>query len=121
MKYSEVYDIETLFNLFTYTSYVIEEDKWYTFVIHQDKNDSLELYNHLIRGNFFQIGFNNNNFDYPVLHHFITHFNELRYKSGYDIAQQLYNKAQSLINDENQFKEIADKNKYIFQIDLFTI
>ena len=33
---SEVYDIETIFNLFTYTSYVVEEDKWYTFVIALD-------------------------------------------------------------------------------------
>lgn len=120
-KLTEVYDIETLFNLFTYTSYVIEEDKWYTFVIHQHKNEAKELYNHLTRGGFFQVGFNNNNFDYPVLHHFINHWDELQYQSGYDIAQDLYNKAQQLINDENTFKEVADKNKYIFQIDLFTI
>ena len=121
MKVSEVYDIETLSNLFTYTSYVIEEDKWYIFVIHQSRNDSYELYKHLLRGNFFQIGFNNNNFDYPILHHFINHFSELQYKSGYEIAQDLYSKAQSLINDDNKFKEISDKNKYIFQIDLFTV
>lgn len=121
MKVSEVYDIETLSNLFTYTSYVIEEDKWYVFVIHQNRNDSFELYKHLLRGNFFQIGFNNNNFDYPILHHFINHFSELQYKSGYEIAQDLYLKAQNLINDDNKFKEISDKNKYIFQIDLFTV
>lgn len=118
---SEVYDIETIFNLFTYTSYVVEEDKWYTFVIHQNKNQAKELYKHLTRKGFFQIGFNNNNFDYPVLHHFINHWEELEYKSGYEIAQDLYNKAQALINDENSFKEVADKNKHIFQIDLFTI
>lgn len=120
-KLSEVYDIETLFNLFTYTSYVIEEDKWYTFVIHNKRNQAKELYEHLCRGNFFQIGFNNNNFDYPVLHHFINHWGELQYKTGYEIAQDLYTKAQELINDENKFKEVADKNKHIFQIDLFTI
>ena len=52
MKLSEVYDIETIFNLFTYTSYVVEEDKWYTFVIHQNKNQAKELYKHLTRKGF---------------------------------------------------------------------
>ena len=37
------------------------------------QNDSEKLYNHLTRQGFFQVGFNNNNFDYPVLHHFIRH------------------------------------------------
>ena len=74
-----------------------------------------------MRKGFFQIGFNNNNFDYPILHHFLNHYHEYKYLSGDQIAFKLYQKAQELIHDENQFKEIADKNKFIFQIDLFQI
>ena len=45
--------------------------------------------------------------------------------TGQEIAQDIYEKAQALINNTNsdgkQFNTIADKNKYIRQIDLFKI
>ena len=114
----EVYDIETISNLFTYVSYLPDSDEWFEFVIHRSQNDSEKLYNHLTRQGFFQVGFNNNNFDYPVLHHFIRHWNEYKYLDGEELATKLYKKAQDLINS-SEFREISDKNKFIIQIDLF--
>lgn len=53
----EVYDIETISNLFTYVSYLPDSDEWFEFVIHRSQNDSEKLYNHLTRQGFFQVGF----------------------------------------------------------------
>ena len=43
----EVYDIETLINVFTYTGFDATNKKWYQFVISKWRNDSEKLYNHL--------------------------------------------------------------------------
>ena len=115
----EVYDIETLSNLFTYTGFDATNKKWYQFVISRWRNDAVELYNHLYRDKIIQVGFNNDSFDYPVIHHFINHFEEYRYLNGQELAQKLYKKAQEII--EQEFSTIADKNKFIQQIDLFKI
>ena len=115
----EVYDIETLSNLFTYTGFDAKQKEWYQFVICEWRNDTNLLYNHLFRDKICQVGFNNEGFDYPVLHHFINHYDEYKTMSGQEIAQDLYNKSQDIINQE--FSVIADKNKYIRQIDLFKI
>lgn len=120
MLKAEVYDIETLINLFTYTSYVVEEDKWYTFVIHDDLNQCNELYKHLSRKGFFQVGFNNNDFDYPILHYFILNYKSFKYLSGFELANNLYQKAQQLIND-TEYHGIKENDKLIFQLDLYKI
>ena len=116
----EVYDLECLSNLFTYTGYCPHENKYYQFVICQWRNDSKELWEHLHRDKIIQIGFNNNSYDYTLEHHFLRHFKgEYEFMSGLDIARFLYNKSQEIINQ--QFSEIADKNKFIQQIDLYKI
>ena len=43
----EVYDIETLSNLFTYTGYDCYQKIWKQFVVSQWRNDFSELVNHL--------------------------------------------------------------------------
>lgn len=113
----EVYDIETLSNLFTYTGFDATNKKWYQFVISKWRNDSIALYKHLFRDKLYQVGFNNENFDYPVIHHFINHFDLYQNMEGQDLAQKLYNKSQEIIKQE--FSTISDKNKFIYQIDLF--
>ena len=115
----EVYDIETLSNLFTYTGFDATNKQWYQFVISRWRNDAVNLYQHLQRDTLCQVGFNNENFDYPVIHHFINHFEEYQYMDGQLVAQRLYNKSQEII--EQEFSTIADKNKFIKQIDLFKI
>lgn len=115
----EVYDLECLSNLFTYTGYCPKEDKYYQFVICNWRNEIEELYNHLNRDNIIQVGFNNISYDYPLEHHFLNHYCEYKNLSGTLIAQKLYKKSQEII--EQEFSAIADKNQKIQQIDLYRI
>lgn len=115
----EVYDIECLSNLFTYTGFDCKNKKYYQFVICDWRNDLDELYNHLKRDKLIQVGFNNENYDYNLIHHILNHYEEYKYENGQYIAQALYSKSQEIIDQE--FSVIADKNKYIKQIDLFKI
>ena len=115
----EIYDIECLCNLFTYTGYDPKKDKYYQFVICGWRNDYQALVNHLKRDTLIQVGFNNEAFDYPVIHHILNHQEEYWNKPGQELAQLIYKKAQETIDEE--FSTIADKNKFIRQIDLFKI
>lgn len=115
----EVYDLECLSNLFTYTGYCPKEDRYYQFCICKWRNDLEELYKHLNRDKIIQVGFNNDSYDYPLVHHILNHFNEYQHKLGQEVAQLLYSKSQEII--EMEFSAIADKNKYIQQLDLFKI
>jgi hypothetical protein len=114
----EVYDLECLSNLFTYTGYDYKNDKWYQFVICKWRNDYEELLKHLYTLKL-QIGFNNKKYDYPLEHHLINHANDYINMDGQVLAQFLYQKSQSIIDTE--FSEIADKNEFISQLDLFKI
>ena len=116
---SEVYDLEVLSNLFTYTGYCRTSKSWHQFVIHESQNDVVELYNHLFRDQLIMTGYNNESFDYPILHHLINHYQEYKDLDGDTIARKLYEKAQSII--EEAYTAIADKNKFIRQIDLYKI
>lgn len=46
-KSVEIYDLESLSNLFTYTGYDYKADTWYQFVIAPWKNQTEELVEHL--------------------------------------------------------------------------
>jgi hypothetical protein len=56
-------------------------------------------------------------YDYPVLHHIINHYQEYVSLSASDIAMRIYKKSQEVISME--FSTIADKNKFIPQLDLY--
>ena len=115
----EIYDIETLINLFTYTGYRPSTNEYKQFVIHDLRNDIDELYHWLMDDPLYMVGFNNEKFDYPIIHHIINHYEEYRYLSNSEIAQNIYRKSQEVISME--FSAIADKNKFIPQLDLFLI
>ena len=116
---SEVYDIECLSNLFTYTGLDRQTGEFHQFVIHSSRNDYKKFYDHLHRGKLIMIGFNNENYDYPIIHHMIRHYDRYIYLSGRDIAERIYEKSQQII--EQEFSMISDRNKLITQIDLFRI
>ena len=115
----EVYDLECLINIFTYTGYCPKTNTWHQFVICGWRNDYDALMEHLKRDQIIQVGFNNESYDYPLLHHVIRHYDEYKKLSGSMIAQKIYAKSQEII--EQQFSTIADKNKFIRQIDLYRI
>lgn len=116
---SEVYDLESLKNLFTYTGYERKTKQYFQFVIWRGQNDYEELISHLFRDKLIMIGYNNEGYDYPLLHHLINHYNEYKNLTGEELAEKIYNKSQTLI--ESQFNTVADWNKKIVQIDLMRI
>lgn len=117
---SEVYDIECLSNCFTYTGYDRKNNKYYQYVIHKSRNDYEQLITHITKTKgLVMIGYNNDNYDYPIIHHMINHYGEYTNMSGAELARKIYSKSQSII--ESDFTVVADHNKYVFQIDLFKI
>lgn len=116
---SEVMDIECLQNLFTYTGYCRQTKEYHQFVIHQSRNDLEAFIKHLFRDKLIMIGYNNEGYDYPVIHHIINHYEEYKYLSGLELAIRIYEKSQEVIGME--FSAIADWNKKISQIDLYKI
>lgn len=75
---SEVYDIEVLSNLFTYTGYCRQTQTFHQFVIHSSRNDYIKLMEHLHRDELIMIGYNNDSYDYPIIHHMINHYEEYK-------------------------------------------
>lgn len=130
-RYSFVYDIETLKSCFTYTAINIDTEEIVKYVIHEERNDIVQLIEHLnsCKG---QIGFNNNDFDYPIIHYILTNYEEwVRYSDDKyhlsiagDIINFIYQQAQSIINNQNQegfFPSINIKDVKIPQLDLFKV
>lgn len=117
-KVTVIYDIETLSNCFTYTAINKDSDEVFKYVIWKNKNELKELMNHLIhcKG---QIGFNNINFDYPIIHFIIQNASKWYSFSGDKIAKLIYKKAQDLISRE--YTALKDEETLIPQLDLFRI
>lgn len=130
-----VYDIETLKSCFTYTAINIDTQEIVKYVIHKDRDDFSHLINHLnlCKG---QIGFNNVNFDYPVIHYMMDLYwrlirnckkSFLYDESPSEIALMIYNKAQQIIDSQetygNFYKTVAIKQSEVKipQLDLFKI
>lgn len=120
-----VYDIEVLKGCFTYTDINIQTEEITQFVIHPERDERIRLFHYLreIEGN--MIGFNNVNFDYPVLHKFLDKFYwETRETS--ELLFDLHELAETIINvqnavDFNKSVAIRTKDVIIPQIDLFKI
>jgi hypothetical protein len=118
IKYTVVYDIETLSNCFTYTAIDRDSDKVFKFVIWKEKNELYDLLVHLTNTKG-MIGFNNINFDYPVMHYIIKERNKLVQLDGDKIAKLIYKKAQSVISQE--YSAVKEEEVIIPQLDLFRI
>lgn len=118
MLHPEIYDIETIVNLFVYVGYTPDNNKWHVFVIGDSINESDKLYKHLTRSNVVQIGFNNNDFDYPIIDYFINNWQSVKRCTGYHLANILYLEGQKLINSDTP-TSIFYNSQIIKQIDLF--
>lgn len=120
-----VYDIEVLKGCFTYTDINIQTEEVTQFVIHPERDERIRLFHYLreIEGN--MIGFNNVNFDYPVLHKFLDKF-YWEMKETSQLLLDLHELAETIINvqnavDFNKSVAIRTKDVIIPQIDLFKI
>ncbi len=117
-----VIDVETLKSCFTYVAKNVDNEELVEFVIHKDRNDITAFVEHLksCKG---QIGFNNVNFDYPIIHNILCNYKNL--SSAEEIIEKIYEKAQQLIqlqdNYDAFYSTVAIKRKdwIIPQLDLY--
>lgn len=116
-----VYDIETLASCFTYSAINIDTEEIVQYVIHKDRDDSIEFLEHLDQDCNGQIGFNNVSFDYPIIHKILT----VAPVNTKDIVKLTYNEAQRIINEQNKpngaFVTIRESDVKIKQLDLFRL
>jgi len=123
-----VYDIETLKSCFTYSAINVDTEEVVSYVIHKDQFELLELVQHLqqCKGH---IGFNNVNFDYPIIHKLLINWKKwlAKYRNNQEqIITELYQEAQRIIEEQNkvQFNTIVaikDSEVLIPQLDLFKL
>lgn len=108
-----VYDIETYCNFFLACFYNIETTQISLYEISDRKNDKEELHKFLLTQPKC-IGFNNINFDYPVLHNTL-----LTKPLKYINANYIYKEAKRVIN--TKYSAIWDNQTIVPQLDLFKI
>jgi hypothetical protein len=116
-----IYDIETYFNVFLFSGKFAQSPEVQTFEISFRRNDKQALLNflsYLKNIDAHMVGYNNLDFDYPVIHDLMNNgmlFNE-RY--AYDLAQKII--------DSQKFGGLSNykvnlNNRHIHQIDLLRI
>jgi hypothetical protein len=114
-----IYDIETYPNCFTFYAIHATTKKEWLFEISEFKNETQDLclfMEILKKLNCRLVGYNNINFDYPVIHYIYINRNIVRVKD-------IYEKAMSIINNyDDKFRHIIWGNKRLVdQLDLFAI
>jgi len=108
-----IYDLETYPNMFLACFYNIEDHSWKVFEVSDRKHELTELYEFLSEKPRL-IGFNNINFDYPVLHHTMLK----RFRDDLS-AMDFYIQAQRIIKEK--YSAIWPNQTLIPQLDLFKI
>lgn len=120
-----VYDIETYPNVFTFTA--INEDESEQVVVEcsprcNQIGDMFAFLDRLKKDKHFLVGFNNVDFDYPVVHDLLSVREKALTVAGKTVAVRAYKKAQKLIFSEEKFgKSIKAKDEHVTQIDLYKI
>jgi len=112
-KKLNIYDLETYPNFFLTVFKCIATGNYHYFEISDRKSDQINLkkfLNEQVKG---LIGFNNLNFDYPVLHNTILKSNKLL------TAQEIYKEVETIIN--TKYSAIWDNQIKIPQLDLYRI
>lgn len=114
-----VYDLEVLVNFFsgTFLNPITNEVK--VFVIHKSRDDRKELLEflnnkELVKG---LIGFNNLNYDYPILH-FLLLYKNIDKTLVEKLVKDIYSKSQDII-DSKGHSDI--KKPFIKQLDLYKL
>jgi hypothetical protein len=107
-----IYDLETYTEFFLASFKVVNEDIWYRFEISERKNEIEDL-RRFLKVKPKCIGFNNVNFDYPVLHNTVLASNKEW------TANEIFKEVQLIIDSE--YSSIKEWNVKIPQLDLFKI
>lgn len=124
-----VFDIETYPNIFTFAVVYANGNGMRAFEISDRKNeinDILDFFRKVKVSNHRLVGFNNNQFDYPVIHHLLTKARKAHKESKQVkvTAKELYSVAMKIIDsskDEKFGSTIKEKDVILPQVDLFKI
>jgi hypothetical protein len=119
-------DYETLANCFIACFEETKSENQEVFVTHESKNDILELVTFLeknIAYGEWHVSFNGLSFDSQITEHILRNKEQLLEQDGDTIARFLYNKAQDIINRQNQgeFSEFSPRDLHIKQLDVFKL
>lgn len=120
-----VYDIETYPNCFTFTA--VNEDESEQVVVEcsprcNQIGDMFAFLDRVKKDKHFLVGFNNVDFDYPIVHDLLSVRDKALTVGGKTVAVRAYKKAQALIFSEEKFgKSIKAKDEHVTQIDLYKI
>ena len=120
-----VYDVECLPNLFTMSVTSVNTRQRRVYEISARKNELLliiALIERMQKLGSVMIGFNNMGYDYPMLHHLLTHLSS--YTDGEYICKRMYLKNQEIINTpfDNRFAHVIwDRDQLVPQIDLMKV
>lgn len=109
-----IYDLETYPNMFLASFKNIKNGEWREFEISDRINQLIELKFFLYNEVEGLIGFNNINFDYPVLHNTI-----LNKASNFITSYDIYKEVERIIS--SKYSSIWDNQTIIPQLDLFKI
>lgn len=119
------YDIETYPNCFTFCAVNFDDTERVSFECSPRRNDVAQLFEFLdkLRKNKdYMVGFNNLDFDYPVIHDLLSVRDKALTVGGKAVAVRAYKKAMALIKSEEKFgKSIKVKDEHVRQIDLYKI
>lgn len=123
MKNPYVYDIEQLINCHTNTFKNVYTGEIKQFVIHKLRNDIVNYIKFLDNEVKILVGFNNLEYDYPLLHYILINKNYLKSLDGNSINDLLYKESQRIITakNNNEFVTIRFKDEIIHQVDLYKI
>ena len=126
MRTHWVMDYETLSNCFIGVFEDVKSEERQIFIIHHIKNDIVELVKFLQRNidyDEWHVSFNGLSFDSQITEYIIRNTEELLRMSGQEIAETLYERAQSIITNQNngQFPEFGLRDLSIRQIDVFKL
>ena len=117
LENTSVYDIETFPNVFTLRMKNLfndQEGTWEISHFRDDRRFLMEWFNYLNQTQTPMLGFNNLNFDYPVVHAI--------FQNPSMTVEQIYEKAMSIINSSDGFgHQIWADNRFTPQIDVFKI
>jgi hypothetical protein len=116
MKYV-IFDLETYTNIFTFCGFDYQTKQWFLYEISERKDQKQELLQflnyHMAVGTYF-VGYNNCNFDYPILHSLILDPLNFTYQRASQLCQQI-------IFDKENTQPIWADNRRLKQIDLLKI
>ncbi len=112
-----VYDVETFPNCFTLCAASLDDDRCYTWEISDYRDDRVSLlqwFDALAEQKVWMIGFNNEGFDYPVIHHLFC--------NRQATAAELYEIAMSIIKGGDRFAHtIWPRDRFAPQVDLMKV